>query len=98
MALNEKTIFVYENWTASPKLLGRLYVSYARGKELFSFEYDSEWLSDMGNHIFMLDPDISFYQGRQFVPLEKALFGLFEDSCPDRWGRMLMQRRENIRG
>lgn len=34
------------------------------------------------------------YNGRQFVPLDKAMFGFFADSCPDRWGRVLMKRRE----
>lgn len=36
------------------------------------------------------------YEGRQYVPIEKGLFGLFSDSCPDRWGRVLMKRREAV--
>jgi serine/threonine-protein kinase HipA len=44
----------------------------------------------------MLDPDLFLYRGRQYTPLDKNLFGLFSDSCPDRWGRLLMQRREAI--
>lgn len=27
---------------------------------------------------------------------EKKLFGIFSDSCPDRWGRLLMKRREAV--
>ncbi len=43
-----------------------------------------------------LDPDLALYRGRQYVPLNKQLFGLFSDSCPDRWGRLLMKRKEAI--
>jgi len=43
--MNEKTIYVYENWSGvDPVLLGKLYVSYIRGKEQFAFEYDTSWL------------------------------------------------------
>lgn len=96
MGLDELTIFVYENWSGiEPTLLGKLRCGFIRGQETFSFEYDVNWLSNHDSS-FSLDPDLQLYRGRQFVPLEKRLFGLFSDSCPDRWGRMLMQRREAI--
>lgn len=92
--MEEKIIFVYENWTGSdPKLIGELYVSYIRGKELFSFEYETDWLKSPTAN-YLLDPDLSLYNGRHYVPMDKALFGVFADSCPDRWGRLLMRRRE----
>lgn len=92
----EKLIYVYENWSSeSPILLGRLYVNKVKRSESYSFEYDESWLrnSDMR---YILDPDLALYRGRQYTPLDKSLFGLFSDSCPDRWGRLLMQRREAI--
>ena len=90
-----KQILVYENWLrAAPTRIGTLFVEGARGKEVCSFEYDNEWLKHSGS--FMLDPDLSLFKGRQFVPVGKELFGIFEDSCPDRWGRTLMDRRESI--
>ena len=92
--MEEKTIFVYENWTESdPKLIGKLYVSYIRGKEQFSFEYETEWLTSQAAN-YLLDPDLLLYNGRHYVPMDKKLFGVFADSCPDRWGRLLMRRRE----
>lgn len=92
--MEEKTIFVYENWTESdPKLIGKLYVSYIRGKEQFSFEYETEWLKSPTAN-YLLDPDLSLYNGRHYAPMDKTLFGVFADSCPDRWGRLLMRRRE----
>jgi serine/threonine-protein kinase HipA len=92
----EKTIYVYENWSSdTPVLLGRLYINQMRRNESYSFEYSDEWLRNSDAHRF-LDPDLMLYRGRQYTPLDKSLFGLFADSCPDRWGRLLMQRREAI--
>lgn len=91
-----KRILVYENWTASePSLMGCLFVDFLRGKETSSFEYDTKWLTNHTAH-FALDPDLQLFKGRQFTPADKPLFGLFSDSCPDRWGRLLMKRREAI--
>ncbi|MBQ9340905.1 MAG: HipA domain-containing protein [Lachnospiraceae bacterium] len=89
-------VYVYENWkTDEPSLIGTLYVDSSRSGQVVSFEYDEAWYSDVNNNI-MLDPDIMFYKGRQYLPYNKLLFGMFEDSCPDRWGRVLMNRHEAI--
>lgn len=91
-----RTIWVYENWSSiNPILLGRLYVDGDKRTEKFSFEYDDKWLLNNGAGI-TLDPELYLYRGRQYTPLGKQLFGLFSDSCPDRWGRLLLQRREAI--
>lgn len=96
----EKQIYVYENWTADvPMLIGCLYVSSGRSREVFSFEYDEAWIKqciEQNSPYVSLDPDLQFVRGRQYVPPEKPLFGMFSDSCPDRWGRLLMKRREAI--
>lgn len=91
-----KTIYVYADFSffSKPQLIGYLYVDVLRGKEVFSFEYSKTWLSSQKYDLF--DPDLYLFQGRQYPPEEKKLFGVFFDSCPDRWGRMLLQRRENI--
>lgn len=95
--MESKTIYVYENWSSKePKFLGYLYVDFFRNKEHFAFEYDKDWLRKSDRR-YILDPDLSLYSGRQYVPLDKDIFGLFSDSCPDRWGRMLMKRREAIK-
>lgn len=94
--MKEKTIYVFENWSEeSPVLIGKLYVSYIRGKEQFAFEYDNSWLTSESAN-YLLDPNLSLYNGRQYAPMDKALFGVFADSCPDRWGRLLMKRREAV--
>ena len=90
-----KTIYVYENWSGdTPVKLGKLYVDQARGSEQYAFEYDEAWLTT-SRFAFVLDPDLSLYKGRQY-PIDKNTFGIFSDSAPDRWGRLLMQRREKL--
>lgn len=60
----------------------------------YSFEYDEKWLLHAGT---ILDPDLKLYKGRQYVSDDKYIFAVFADSCPDRWGRMLMKRKEAVR-
>lgn len=62
-----------------------------RGKQVFAFEYNKDWLKS--NYI-QLPPDLQFFSGRQFQNDSKSNFGIFMDSSPDRWGRLLMRRRE----
>lgn len=95
MTGEEKTILVYDDFSAdSPVLLGRLYVGVLKGAESYSFEYDREWL--LKNKLSMnLDPELQPFAGRHF-PSGKSIFGLFADSSPDRWGRVLMNKRERM--
>lgn len=91
-----KKIWVYENWRAAePSLIGCLYAESLRGKEICSFEYSPSWLTGHPG-LLSLDPDLQLFSGRQFTPMNKPMFGIFSDSCPDRWGRLLMDRLEAI--
>jgi serine/threonine-protein kinase HipA len=72
--------------------MGFLRATFVRGHEVFSFEYDRTWL-DAG-HAQVLDPNLRLLPGPQYLPAGRENFGLFLDSSPDRWGRVLMQRRE----
>ena len=96
MSANNKDIEVYAHWIGMPQatLMGRLNCVTTRGREVFSFEYDNQWLKTPFAH--ELDPDLGLYTGRQYLRDEKSNFGIFLDSSPDRWGRMLMKRREAI--
>ncbi|NOU17022.1 MAG: HipA domain-containing protein [Bacteroidales bacterium] len=73
--------------------MGLLTAEYVRGKEIFSFNYSKEWLQS--GYSQLLDPDLQFYSGTQYANDEKQNFGVFLDSSPDRWGRLLMRRRES---
>lgn len=95
MAGTKKNIWVYADWEGmeSPELMGILQAELLRGKEIFSFEYDSAWLKNPRSQV--LDPDLQLYGGKQFLSNSgKSNFGVFLDSSPDRWGRVLMRRRE----
>ena len=95
MVSKEKTIFVYDDFSMqNPTLMGILYVNSLKGGESYSFEYDREWLKKTSLKI-TLDPELIPYSGRQY-PFGKTIFGLFSDSSPDRWGRVLMNKRERI--
>lgn len=91
-----KNIYVYTDWEArkEPTLMGILSVVLTRGKEVFSFEYLEDWIK-LGQPQ-NLDPNLQFYTGRQYIREDKPNFGVFLDSSPDRWGRVLMKRREAI--
>jgi len=93
---NKREIIVYADWETldKPHIMGYLTVTIVRSKEIFSFEYNHEWLNS-GNS-FLLDPDLGLYSGNQFAREEKSNFGMFLDSSPDRWGRVLMKRREAV--
>ncbi|MEA4922449.1 MAG: HipA domain-containing protein [Eubacteriaceae bacterium] len=94
MAGGEKIIYVYmcENEKTN-RLIGTMFSSSEKGREHYSFEYNEKWLQTSGTWL-VLDPDLELYRGRQYVPVDKTMFGLFADSCPDRWGRLLMKRKE----
>jgi len=96
VASNQKIIYVYESFkSTTPNFLGTLFVENVRGRESYSFEYDADWLKSSANYMY-LDPDLQLYAGRQYPTGAKNVFGLFADSSPDRWGRLLMTRRERI--
>ncbi len=95
MAVDEKTIYVYDDFSRTePLLLGRLYVGSIKGGETYSFEYDKGWL-EKNKLTISIDPEIQPFVGRQF-PAGKNIFGVFADASPDRWGRVLMNKRERL--
>lgn len=91
---DSQNIQVYAHWKGlpNPVLMGILSSERLRGKEIFSFSYRKEWLdSGYAQH---LDPALQLYSGPQYPDVNKNNFGIFLDSSPDRWGRLLMRRRE----
>ena len=94
--MSARTIYVYADWKAlnSPRIMGVLRAEQVRGNEVFSFEYDKSWLDSGVRSV--LDPDLMLYSGPQYATEEKINFGIFLDSSPDRWGRVLMRRREAV--
>lgn len=90
-----KMIGVYADWDGlpEPERLGWLHARISRQSELFEFEYDSAALRDPALNQIQIDPRIGLFEGPQFPGEGQDKFGVFADSCPDRWGRLLMKRR-----
>lgn len=42
----------------------------------------------------IIDSDLQLFEGPQYLNDEKSNFGIFLDSSPDRWGRVLMMHKE----
>jgi serine/threonine-protein kinase HipA len=91
MQTNEKEILVYADWYifASPKLIGCIYFASLRGKGVYSFEYDKEWLKSG----ISIDPELPLFAGKHYASSNENV-GIFKDASPDRWGQLLMKRRE----
>ncbi|MGB0334276.1 MAG: type II toxin-antitoxin system HipA family toxin [Opitutales bacterium] len=85
-------IYVYADWVwlEKPALMGMVHRSVVRGEEVLAFEYEQEWLKQ--GDAMLLDPRLQLVLGRQY-PDASGAFGLLTDSAPDRWGRLLIQRR-----
>jgi serine/threonine-protein kinase HipA len=79
---------------AQPSRVGVLHHRRGRGQSALSFAYDADWLR--GDHAFALDPRLALYGGEQFPAAGHLTFGIFLDSAPDRWGRVLLDRREAL--
>lgn len=73
MSLNSKTILVYDDFNIdTPQLLGKLYVDTVKGGEIYSFEYDNNWLETTLLSVSM-DPDLLPYGGRQYQAITPSL-------------------------
>ena len=91
-----KSLFVYADfdWLNRPTLVGELGYESLRGTDSYSFKFDNEWLRKYGS--LFLSADINNYPGPQYTQPERDIFGCFSDALPDRWGRLLLNRREQI--
>ncbi|WP_321802461.1 hypothetical protein [Burkholderia sp. BCC1993] len=89
------TISVYADWDGlpAPRKLGLLHSRQTRASERFEFQYDAVALDAPEFAGVQLDPGIGLFEGPQYPVPPRHAFGAFADSSPDRWGRMLMDRR-----
>lgn len=91
-----KTIYVYADfdWLTTPMLVGELGYESLRGSDSYAFKFDDNWLQQYGS--LFLSADINNYPGQQYTQPGREIFGCFSDALPDRWGRLLLNRREQI--
>lgn len=91
-----KTLYVYADfdWLDEPMLMGELGYESLRGSDSYAFKFDNNWLRLYGS--LFLSADINNYPGQQYTQPGRDIFGCFSDALPDRWGRLLLNRREQI--
>lgn len=91
-----RRLYVYADfdWLKDVEPVGTLGYETLRGSDSYSFEFNKEWLKRHGN--LFLSADINNYPGQQYTSPGKDIFGCFSDALPDRWGRTLLNRREQI--
>lgn len=88
------SVFADFNWLDKPELIGELYYEKLRGSDSYAFKFDKNWLNAHAD--IKLSEDINNYPGMQYTQPENDIFGCFSDALPDRWGRTLLKRREQI--
>ncbi|MDX8399622.1 MAG: HipA domain-containing protein [Gallionellaceae bacterium] len=94
--MSGEVVEVYAGWhpIEEPVLLGHLaYRDSSRGG-VFSFSYDKAFLKS--SYRLQIDPMLTLHAGELYNDEADKNFRAFLDSSPDRWGRILMQRRAAI--
>lgn len=91
-----RSLLVYADfdWLGSPQLVGSLNYESLRGNDSYGFSFDKEWIRRYGG--LFLSEDLNNYLGWQYTLPGRDIFGCFADALPDRWGRTLLNRREQI--
>lgn len=89
-------IYVYADFDflEEKELIGELSYERVRGNDHFSFDFSRKWLKGHGGII--LSGDVMNVRGPQHPREGNDVFGFVKDSFPDRWGRLLLNRRERI--
>lgn len=91
----ELCLYADFDFLSAPELVGTLNFDSLRGTLVCGFSYASSWLS--AHSSLVLDPDLRQYSGMQFAREGTEIFGCLADALPDRWGRTLLLRREQMK-
>ena len=91
-----KKLYVYADfdWLKEIEFVGELGYESLRGSDSYSFKFADSWIKKY--NAITLSEDLNNYPGIQYAQLNKDIFGCFADALPDRWGRTLLLRREQI--
>ena len=88
------TVYADFDFLTSPEEIGTLGYEHVRGKDHFVFEYSHKWLKQYGG--ILLSGDLMNVPSLQHPRSKDNVFGFVKDSFPDRWGRLLLDRRERL--
>ncbi len=91
-----KKLYVYADfdWLKEIELVGELGYESLRGSDSYSFKFTDNWIKKY--NAINLSEDLNNYPGIQYTRPNKDIFDCFADALPDRWGRTLLLRREQI--
>ena len=91
-----KRLYIYADfdWLKEVELVGELGYESLRGSDSYSFKFADSWIKKY--NAISLSEDLNNYPGIQYTQPNKDIFGCFADALPDRWGRALLLRREQI--
>ena len=94
--MSRTIVEVYADWQPieAPLLVGQLAYSDSSRGGVFSFAYDKTFLTS--TYRLQIDPILTLHSGELYNDEADKNFRAFLDSSPDRWGRILMQRRAAI--
>lgn len=94
--MSREVVEVYADWQPieAPQLIGRITYSDSSRGGVFSFAYDKAFLTS--TYRLQIDPMLELHSGELYNDEADKNFRVFLDSSPDRWGRILMQRRAAI--
>ena len=88
------TVYADFDFLPVPQEIGILGYEHVRGKDHFVFEYSRQWLKKYGG--ILLSGDLMNVPSLQHPRGNDHVFGFVKDSFPDRWGRLLLDRRERL--
>lgn len=94
--MSRSVVDVYASWLPidASILIGQLTFAETSRGGVFSFAYDKQFLKS--EYRLQIDPQLTLHSGELYNDLPDRNFRAFLDSSPDRWGRILMQRRAAI--
>lgn len=90
--MDKLTIYADFDFLTEAQSVGELFHERIRGNSVYRFRFFPQWLEQHGNTI--LCADLANMSGWQYASGE--IFGCLADSLPDRWGRTLIDLREQI--
>lgn len=79
-------LIVTMDWVGCSGRVGELEIFNNRGTETYQFTYTQEWVKKG----FQIDPALALLA--EFPQHSQTLPGVFQDICPDRWGRLVQKR------
>lgn len=97
--MNELDVRIDDATLGGSALVGHLRRSVNRGRQVIGFEYAQDWIAAAADIApFDLDHQLIVGPGRLYARAgANRLSPAFQDASPDRWGCMLIERRERIR-